>query len=1074
MKYPKLKTIGAFALTLFMVLPTSSIAQRKSKEEGANWTEASLSAFKFRSVGPATTSGRIADLAVDEENPGTMYLALASGGVWKTTNNGTTFEPLFDGEGSYSTGCVSIDPSNPNTIWVGSGENNNQRSVAYGDGVYVSHDGGSSWENVGLKNSEHIGMITIDPANSNHVYVAAYGPLWSAGGERGIYETTDGGKTWNKILYLSEHTGFNEIHMDPRDSKVLYATAHQRRRHVYTYLSGGPESAIYKSTDGGANWSKLKNGLPGGDVGRIGMDISPANPDVLYATIEGHGTYASTDRGASWSKKSGHETSGNYYVEFVCHPTDVNTVYSMDTYAQVSTDGGKTFNRIPKRFKHVDNHCLWIDPSNTDHMYIGTDGGLYETWDGMSSWNWKANIPTIQFYRVAVDNDWPFYNIYGGTQDNNSLGGPSQTINARGIINSDWFVTNGGDGFESATDPDDPNTVYAQAQYGWLVRFNKQTGEKTPIQPQSRYNEPAYRWNWDAPLIASAHQKKTLYFAANKVFKSTDRGDSWTVISEDLSRQLDRNTLPIMDRYWGPEAVALHKSTSIYGNIVTMKESPTKAGHLWVGTDDGLVWKTEDDGKNWTSVKNFNTLPKTQVGSLNLPLVYVQDIVPSRHDEDVIYAAFNNHKNGDFKPYLFKSDDGGRSWESIANNLPERGSIYSLAEDHINPNLLFVGTEFGLWFTLDGGSNWKELSSGLPTIAVRDIAIQERENDLVLATFGRGFYVLDNYSPLRELEYVLDQDNAFFTTKPGLLFQRANIGGTDYKGAQLYKASNPKIGVTFEWNTSSSALKVKDSRPKADESLPHYPSLDQLRAEDWEEKAYLLFEVRDSAGAPVARFTKADSKGIQRFTWDGRYSSTSSVNTNGEPVTEAYGTSFVMPGNYTISMYRSTNGQLETLVENHEFKVNHLYNYEGIDLAFNRSVDALNGQMDAVMAEYKELSEELKEVRAGLRNTPGASLEDLEAARAIDLALKEVNVLLNGDATRTKREYESASSTRDVVGLLAWGAFNHRGAPTGTMKQLKEDAEAMLADAKSMLDKIDEELDALEDKAREQGVPIWD
>jgi len=491
MKYPKLKTIGAFALTLLMVLPTSSFAQRKSKEEGANWTEASLSAFKFRSVGPATTSGRIADLAVDEENPGTMYLALASGGVWKTTNNGTTFEPLFDGEGSYSTGCVSIDPSNPNTIWVGSGENNNQRSVAYGDGVYVSHDGGSSWENVGLKNSEHIGMITIDPANSNHVYVAAYGPLWSAGGDRGIYETTDGGKTWNKILYVSEHTGFNEIHMDPRDSKVLYATAHQRRRHVYTYLSGGPESAIYKSTDGGANWSKLNNGLPGGDVGRIGMDISPANPDVLYATIEGHGTYASTDRGASWSKKSGHETSGNYYVEFVCHPTDVNTVYSMDTYAQVSTDGGKTFNRIPKSFKHVDNHCLWIDPNNTDHMYIGTDGGLYETWDGMSSWNWKANIPTIQFYRVAVDNDWPFYNIYGGTQDNNSLGGPSQTINARGIINSDWFVTNGGDGFESATDPDDPNTVYAQAQYGWLVRFNKQTGEKTPIQPQSRYNEPA-------------------------------------------------------------------------------------------------------------------------------------------------------------------------------------------------------------------------------------------------------------------------------------------------------------------------------------------------------------------------------------------------------------------------------------------------------------------------------------------------------------------------------------------------------------------------------------------------------
>ena len=1074
MNFIWLKRLTALSLLIALSLPQIGVAQRKSKDDAPNWTDASLNTFKWRNVGPATTSGRIVDLAVDTENPGTLYLALASGGVWKTTNNGTTFEPIFDGEGSYSTGCITIDPTNSNVVWVGSGENNNQRSVPYGDGVYVSRDGGKSWDNVGLSTSEHIGMITIDPTDGNHVYVAAYGPLWSAGGERGIYETKDGGKNWTRILNVSEHTGFNEIHMDPRDPKTLYATAHQRRRHVYTYLSGGPESAIYKSTDGGANWDKLGGGLPGGDIGRIGMDIAPANPDKLYATIEGHGTYASEDRGASWSKKSGHETSGNYYVELICHPTDENTVFSMDTYGQVSTDGGKTFNRIPKRFKHVDNHCMWIDPANTDHIYIGTDGGLYETWDGMNSWNWKANIPTIQFYRVAVDNDWPFYNIYGGTQDNNSLGGPSQTINSRGIINSDWFVTNGGDGFESATDPDDPNIVYAQAQYGWLVRFNKETGEKTPIQPQSRYKEPAYRWNWDAPLIASKHQKKTLYFAANKVFKSSDRGDSWTAISGDLSRQLDRNTLPIMDRYWGPEAVALHKSTSIYGNIVTMKEHPNKPGHLWVGTDDGLIWKTEDDGENWTSVKNFNSLPKTQVGSLNLPLVYVQDIVPSQHDEQVIYAAFNNHKNGDFKPYLFKSDDGGRSWESISSDLPERGSVYSIAEDHINPNLLFVGTEFGLWFTLDGGEHWKELGSGLPTIAVRDIAIQERENDLVLATFGRGFYVLDNYSPLRELEYVLNQENAFFTTKPGLLFRRANIGGVDYKGAQFYTAKNPKVGVTFEWYTSSSAAKVKDNRPEADENLPHYPSLEQLRLEDWEEKAYLIFEISDSSDTPVARFTRNDGQGIQRYTWDGRMSSTASISTKGEPVTEAYGTSFVMPGTYYISMYRSTNGSLEKLVNQHEFKVNHLYNYEGIDMAFNQSVDALSGRMSKVMAEFNELNEELGQLRAGLRNTPGASMEDLSAARSLDVQLKEVGVLLKGDATRSKREFESSPSAQDAVGLLAWGAFNHRGEPTGTMKQLKEDAEVMLADAEKALAKIDEAMDELEAKAVEQGVPFWD
>ena len=490
-----------WTLLLALTITFTGFSQRKSKDDAPAWTTANTSAFKFRDIGPATTSGRIADLAVNPENKAEMYLALASGGVWKTSNNGTTWQPIFEHENSYSTGCIEIDPNNTNTIWVGTGENNNQRSVAYGDGVYVSRDGGKSWTNTGLESSEHIGMIAIDPRNSDHVYVAAYGPLWNKGGERGIYETKDGGKNWTRILEVSEHTGFNEIHMDPRNPDVMYATAHQRRRHVYTHLSGGPESAMYKSTDGGKHWDKVGGGFPGGDVGRIGMDISPANPDVLYATVEGHGMYKSTDRGESWSKQSGHETSGNYYVELIAHPTRVNTVYSMDTYAHVSIDGGKSFNRIPKKDKHVDNHCLWIDPANTKHMIIGTDGGLYETWDEMGSWNWRANLPTIQFYRVAVDNDWPFYNVYGGTQDNNSLGGPSQTINRRGIINSDWIVTNGGDGFESATDPEDPNIVYAQAQYGWLVRFNKQTGEKTPIQPQPRYKEAAYRWNWDAPIF---------------------------------------------------------------------------------------------------------------------------------------------------------------------------------------------------------------------------------------------------------------------------------------------------------------------------------------------------------------------------------------------------------------------------------------------------------------------------------------------------------------------------------------------------------------------------------------------
>ncbi|MEY2963293.1 MAG: hypothetical protein RL754_554 [Bacteroidota bacterium] len=1059
------------ALSVFvMTVPTS--AQRKS--QSPDWAETSTSSFKWRNVGPATTSGRVADIAVNPNNAAEMYLALASGGVWKTVNNGTTWNPVLENEGSYSMGCVSIDPNNTNRIWVGSGENNNQRSVAYGDGVYRSDDGGKSWTNVGLKESEHIGMIAIDPRDGDHVWVAAYGPLWSKGGERGVYETKDGGKNWSLKLSISEHTGFNEIHLDPRNPDVMYATSHQRRRHVYTYLSGGPESAIYQSIDGGNNWQKLTSGLPGGDVGRIGMDISPVNPDVLYATIEGHGMYSSKDRGASWTKVSGHETSGNYYVELVAHPTELETIYSMDTYAKVSKDGGKTWKNIQKDRKHVDNHCLWIDPAHTQHMIIGTDGGLYETWDDMASWNWRANLPTIQFYRVAVDNDWPFYNIYGGTQDNNSLGGPSQTINDRGIINEDWFVTNGGDGFESATDPDDPNIVYAQAQYGWLVRFDKRTGEKTPIQPQSRYKEDAYRWNWDAPLVTSEHQKKTLYFAANKVFKSTDRGNSWTTISDDLSRQLDRNTLPIMDRYWGPEAVALHQSTSTYGNIVTLKESPLEEGTLWVGTDDGLVWKTDDDGKNWSSVKNFSDLPKTQVGSLSLPLVYVQDIVPSKHDKKVVYAVFNNHKSGDFKPYLFKSSDGGKSWISIASNLPERGSVYSLAEDHIDPNLLFAGTEFGLYYTLDGGNHWAKLGSNLPTIAIRDIAIQERENDLIVATFGRGFYVLDNYSPLREMNYILNQDAALFTTKPALLFNRANIGGIDYKGGQYYRADNPAMGVSFDLYIANEASKVKDQRPEVDQNRPHHPNVEQLREEHWEEKPYLLFVVRDTAGLEVSRFTKDDFNGLKRFVWNGRYSSKASINTDGEPKTNAWSTTFVAPGDYSISVWRSTNGMLTSLVENHPFKVNHLYDYESIDYEFNKKVDELYAASNKVKAEFKELSRELNELRAGFRSIPGTNIEELNVLRRIDVELKKVSELIGGDPIRKKLQMETPAGMDDTIGLLVWAARNHRAEPTGTMKNLLDDGKAMILDAIQMLERIDASLDEIEAKALEQGVPFWD
>ncbi|MBK8490180.1 MAG: hypothetical protein IPL49_04545 [Saprospirales bacterium] len=570
-----------------------------------------IPALNFRNVGPALTSGRISDFAVHPGNRSIYYVASSAGGVWKTTNAGTTYEPVFDGQGSFSIGCITLDPNNPNTVWVGTGENNNQRSVDYGDGVYKSNDGGQSWNNMGLKNSEHIGRIIVDPRNSDVVYVAAIGPLWSEGGDRGVYKTTDGGKTWEAVLTIDENTGVTDLVMDPRNPDVLYAAAFQRRRHVFTYVGGGPGSGLYKSTDAGKTWEKANNGLPKVDMGRIGLAISPANPEMIYAMVEAAqdkgGFFRSTNRGASWEKQSGYSTSGNYYIEIVPHPTNPDIVYAMDTWLHWTTNGGKSFEEVNEEFKHVDNHCMYVDPKDPNYYLVGCDGGVYESFDAAKTWNFKANLPVTQFYKVAVDNDLPFYNIYGGTQDNFSLGGPSRTRNGHGIMNSDWFITNGGDGFESQIDPNNPNIVYAQSQYGGLVRYDRQSGEAVGIQPKPAKDEDDYRWNWDAPLQTSAHNPTRIYFAANKLFRSDDRGNTWVKISEDLTRQIDRNTLEVMGRIQSIDAVSKNGSTSPYGTIVAFSESPLNQNLLFVGTDDGLIQITSDGGRTWQKV-DVNTI----------------------------------------------------------------------------------------------------------------------------------------------------------------------------------------------------------------------------------------------------------------------------------------------------------------------------------------------------------------------------------------------------------------------------------------------------------------------------------
>ncbi|MEI8136947.1 MAG: glycosyl hydrolase, partial [Bacteroidota bacterium] len=920
---------------------TKKAEEKKAPEKPLFLNPSTYSALSFRNIGPAVTSGRVVDIAVNPKNKNEWYIAAGAGGVFKTKNAGVTFEPIFDGQGAYSIGCVAIDKNNTNIIWVGSGENNNQRAVGYGDGIYKSEDAGKTFKNVGLKKSEHIGNIAIDPENSEIVYVAAYGPLWTSGGDRGIYKTTDGGKTWKQILTVSENTGFNEVHLDTNHPNILYACAHQRRRHEWTFISGGHESAIYKSIDSGATWNKLTNGIPADDKGRIGLAISPANTDIIYAIIEGKenkGFYKSIDRGASWEKQSSHAGDGNYYQEIIADPKNSEKVYSMETWAQVTTDGGKTFNGMGEKHKHVDNHALWIDPKNTGHLIMGCDGGLYESFDNAANWDFKANLPITQFYRVCVDNAKPFYNIYGGTQDNNTLGGPSRTMSGSGIINTDWFVTVGGDGFQSRVDPKEPNIIYSEWQYGGLIRYDKNNGEIVDIKPLEKEGESAYRFNWDAPILISNFDNKRIYFAANKVFRSDERGNSWKVISPDLSRGIDRNKLAVMGKVWSMDAVAKNASTSLFGNITSLTESPKNENLIYAGTDDGLIQVTDNGGTTWTKIDNIAGIPQIAVSGVKMqPLVNY--LLASQHNENVVYAVFNNHRQGDFKPYLIKSSDKGKTWTNISTTLPELGSVYSIAEDHKNPELIFCGTEFGFYFSLDAGKNWVELTSGLPSsVCIKDIAIQKEENDLVLASFGRGFFVLDDYTLLQNIKVDdLKKTAVIFPIKNGLVFHQSTpFGhkGKSFQGESFFTSPNPPIGATISYYLKDDYKTLKEKRTESEKEKiknskdVYYPTADSIRLEDNEEATYVLATITDEQGNDVRKINLPAKKGLARITWNGRYDVTSPINFNVQDELNPYYSPdegpVAIPGKYFIKLDKVQNGKVENLVEKTAFAISTL------------------------------------------------------------------------------------------------------------------------------------------------------
>jgi photosystem II stability/assembly factor-like uncharacterized protein len=752
-----------------------------------------------RSIGPAAMSGRVVDIAVASSHGarggelGTVvYIAAASGGVWKSTNGGTSWEPIFDDAGVGSIGDIGIAPSNSNVVYVGTGEANSQRSSSYGDGVYRSLDGGKTWEHVGLRESQHVGRIVVHPENPDVVYVAAVGPLWAAGGQRGLFKSVDGGANWNAVLTLDEHTGVTDVVMDPSNPDVLYAASYQRERRAFGFIGGGPGSGIWKSADAGETWTRLTRGLPEGDMGRIGLDISLNHPATLYAVTEGSdaGVYRTDDGGLNWRQTDDIQSIPWYFGQIRVDPVDPDVVYHLGVPLMRSQDGGVTWESVGRGGVHVDHHALWINPENRNHLILGNDGGLYVTRDYAETWDWSADLPISQFYAIGYDMQEPFYGVYGGFQDNNTWGGPSRTRYAMGIPNSLWFVMAGGDGFYAAVDPGDHTIAYVESQNGGIVRYDGRTGDRKSIRPNPAPGEMPYRFNWSAPIQISPFDPATVYFAANYVFKSTDRGDSWTRLGEDLTQAIDRDSLEMMGEIPGPNAVSRHQGVAVFSNISSIDVSALRPGLLVTGSDDGVISVSLDDGQSWTKRMRFSGVPDT---------TYVSKVRWSKHDENVIYATFDGHRSNDFMPYVLRSDDQGESWTSIASDLPPFGSVRAFAQHHENPDLLFVGTEMAPYVSINGGRSWVRIA-GMPPVRIDDIKVHPRDNDLIIGTHGRGIYIVDDLMPWQVLAQAEAAGEPFMMpAAEAIAFVPDPSQYSGLHAARDYAGENPPVGTTIRY-----------------------------------------------------------------------------------------------------------------------------------------------------------------------------------------------------------------------------------------------------------------------------------
>ncbi|NOU48255.1 MAG: glycosyl hydrolase [Bacteroidales bacterium] len=1083
MKYPLpigLKAVTFSILSLFFVSPMLGASKKEKKIPSDTLKSEVFGGLKWRSIGPAFASGRIADFAVNPANTSEYYVAVASGHIWKTTNNGTTFSPVFDNNGVYAIGCLAMDPNNSKVVWAGTGENNHQRALGYGNGVYKTEDGGKSWKNLGLKESRQIGMIQIDPRNSDIVFVAAEGSVWGPGTERGLYKTADGGKNWEKVLNISENTGVNNVVFDPRDPDIMYATSEQRRRHIFTKIGGGPETAFYKSVDAGKTWNKITNGLPGADMGGMGIAIPKLNPDIIYLIIEAAdnagGFFRSIDRGASFEKMSDYTSLGQYYNEIYCDPVDPNTVYSVETVSKVTHDGGKTWNDLGLNNRHVDDHAFWIEPSDTKHWMIGGDGGIYETFDGGANFIHKTNLPVTQFYRVNVDNSEPFYWVFGGTQDNNSFGGPSRNTNSGGVTSAEWLVTLGGDGFWQAIEPGNTDITYSAYQYGNIYRYDKKSNESVKIKPEPRKDELHYRWNWDAPFILSTHKPTRLYMGANKLFKSDDRGQSWEVISEDLTRNEDRNQFKVMGKYWPSGAVMKDVSTSQWGTIVALAESPLKEGLVYVGTDDGLIQVTEDDGKNWRKIDQFPGVPA---------YTFVSDIFPSTIDENVVFASFNNIQNDDFTAYIFKSTDKGNSWTSISSNLPKE-TIHTVAQDFVNQDLLFAGTEFSFYFSADGGKLWTKLMAGMPDVAVRDLAIQQRENDLVIATFGRGIYILDDYSLLRNItaRKLEDEKAILFPVKNALMY--VEEGSRYGEGAMPFHAPNPSFGAIFSYYLKEVPETAKQIRLKKEkelfgksEPIPQ-PTRDELRKEQEETAAYLIFTIRDEQGNIVRKIHEEAKTGINRVNWKLRYDNESAQTNNEFKPTANQQDGFpALPGKYSVAMEMNQNGLITQLTDPVSFETVILNNSSLNDQNREEMIQFMAKLTDLLrIADGTErFADEMKGRNDNIRQSLHLSNEKIadliDQTKSIAAQLTEIDFTMNGSPVKASFEEVPPEqvSLNYRLGAILEACYSTLTEPTQTMKMNYEIIGQELPIVLEQLKKIDKILGEIELKMDVMKIP---